>query len=38
MTNPIAKATLYQAGFKYPGHTEYLGALAEAWGARPFPS
>ncbi len=37
VTNPIAKATLYQAGFKYPGHTEYLGALAEAWGARAFP-
>jgi 4-hydroxythreonine-4-phosphate dehydrogenase len=37
VTNPIAKATLYQAGFKYPGHTEYLGALAEAWGAPAFP-
>jgi 4-hydroxythreonine-4-phosphate dehydrogenase len=37
VTNPIAKATLYQAGFKYPGHTEYLGALAEAWGAPTFP-
>ena len=37
VTNPIAKATLYQGGFKYPGHTEYLGALAEAWGARAFP-
>jgi 4-hydroxythreonine-4-phosphate dehydrogenase len=37
VTNPIAKATLYEAGFKYPGHTEYLGALAEAWGARAFP-
>ena len=37
VTNPIAKATLYQAGFKYPGHTEYLGALAEAWGAPVFP-
>ncbi|MGO4872658.1 MAG: 4-hydroxythreonine-4-phosphate dehydrogenase PdxA [Roseiarcus sp.] len=33
VTNPIAKATLYQAGFKFPGHTEYLGALAERWGA-----
>lgn len=33
VTNPIAKATLYAAGFKFPGHTEYLGALAEAWGA-----
>ena len=37
VTNPIAKATLYQAGFKYPGHTEYLGALAEAWGTASFP-
>jgi len=37
VTNPIAKATLYQAGFKYPGHTEYLGALAEAWGFPTFP-
>jgi 4-hydroxythreonine-4-phosphate dehydrogenase len=37
VTNPIAKATLYEAGFKYPGHTEYLGALAESWGAPAFP-
>src|SRR6204780_1178436 len=37
VTNPIAKATLYQAGFKFPGHTEYLGALAGAWGASAFP-
>jgi 4-hydroxythreonine-4-phosphate dehydrogenase len=37
VTNPIAKATLYEAGFKYPGHTEYLGALAEAWGGPAFP-
>ena len=37
VTNPIAKATLYQAGFRYPGHTEYLGALAEASGAPAFP-
>ncbi len=37
VTNPIAKPTLYEAGFKYPGHTEYLGALAEAWGAPAFP-
>jgi 4-hydroxythreonine-4-phosphate dehydrogenase len=37
VTNPIAKAMLYQAGFKYPGHTEYLGVLAEAWGAPAFP-
>ena len=37
VTNPIAKATLYEAGFKHPGHTEYLGALAEVWGAPAFP-
>ena len=37
VTNPIAKATLYEAGFSFPGHTEYLGELAAAWGgpARP---
>jgi 4-hydroxythreonine-4-phosphate dehydrogenase len=29
VTNPIAKEYLYKAGFQYPGHTEYLGALAE---------
>ncbi len=27
VTNPIHKATLYQAGFKFPGHTEYLASL-----------
>jgi len=37
VTNPIAKAVLYDAGFKHPGHTEYLGVLAEAWGAPAFP-
>ncbi len=29
VTNPIAKEVLYQAGFKFPGHTEYLGALTQ---------
>jgi 4-hydroxythreonine-4-phosphate dehydrogenase len=29
VTNPIAKATLYAAGFTFPGHTEFLGALAK---------
>ena len=29
VTNPISKATLYDAGFKHPGHTEFLGALAK---------
>lgn len=28
VTAPIAKSVLYEAGFKFPGHTEYLGALA----------
>jgi len=28
VTNPIQKETLYNAGFAYPGHTEFLGALA----------
>ena len=29
VTNPIAKSVLYEAGFTHPGHTEYLGYLAE---------
>ena len=37
MTNPIAKAVLYEAGFRFPGHTEYLGELAKAWGGPAFP-
>jgi 4-hydroxythreonine-4-phosphate dehydrogenase len=37
VTNPIAKAVLYDAGFRFPGHTEYLGELAKAWGAPAFP-
>ncbi len=28
VTNPIQKATLQNAGFAFPGHTEYLGHLA----------
>jgi 4-hydroxythreonine-4-phosphate dehydrogenase len=27
VTAPIAKAPLYEAGFAFPGHTEFLGAL-----------
>ncbi|WP_341702371.1 4-hydroxythreonine-4-phosphate dehydrogenase PdxA [Ferrovibrio sp.] len=27
VTNPIHKAALYGAGFRYPGHTEFLAAL-----------
>ncbi len=37
VTNPIAKKTLYEAGFAYPGHTEYLGALAEGLGGPSIP-
>ena len=38
VTNPIAKATLYAAGFKFPGHTEFLGALADRnWGGKAQP-
>ncbi len=29
VTNPIAKEPLYRAGFHHPGHTEWLGELAE---------
>ncbi|MGI9374320.1 MAG: 4-hydroxythreonine-4-phosphate dehydrogenase PdxA [Hyphomicrobiales bacterium] len=32
VTNPIQKATLKQAGFAHPGHTEYLAALANKAG------
>ncbi len=28
VTNPIAKSVLYQSGFKFPGHTEFLADLA----------
>jgi 4-hydroxythreonine-4-phosphate dehydrogenase len=29
VTNPIAKSVLYEAGFGFPGHTEFLADLAE---------
>lgn len=32
VTNPIAKSVLSAAGFGFPGHTEYLGALAARRG------
>jgi 4-hydroxythreonine-4-phosphate dehydrogenase len=35
VTNPIAKHVLYAAGFRHPGHTEYLAALAAAPGEPP---
>ena len=31
VTNPITKATLTAAGFPHPGHTEFLGALADKY-------
>ncbi|MBU4433390.1 MAG: 4-hydroxythreonine-4-phosphate dehydrogenase PdxA [Alphaproteobacteria bacterium] len=30
VTAPIAKAPLYDAGFKFPGHTEFLAELTDA--------
>jgi len=30
VTNPIQKNILYEAGFEFPGHTEFLGALSGA--------
>ncbi|CAK0753747.1 4-hydroxythreonine-4-phosphate dehydrogenase [Azospirillaceae bacterium] len=35
VTNPIQKSALYHAGFRYPGHTEYLAALAGVEVGRP---
>jgi 4-hydroxythreonine-4-phosphate dehydrogenase len=32
VTNPIQKETLYAAGFKHQGHTDYLASLAAARG------
>ncbi|WP_298272731.1 4-hydroxythreonine-4-phosphate dehydrogenase PdxA [uncultured Bradyrhizobium sp.] len=32
VTNPIAKNVLYRAGFRHPGHTEFLAELAAARG------
>jgi len=37
VTNPIAKSVLYRAGFKHPGHTEYLAELAAGGGPIPHP-
>ncbi|MEM7397753.1 MAG: 4-hydroxythreonine-4-phosphate dehydrogenase PdxA [Pseudomonadota bacterium] len=37
VTNPISKSGLYQAGFEFPGHTEYLAALATSNGQTPHP-
>jgi len=38
VTNPIAKSVLYEAGFTFPGHTEFLADLgAKAFGAPIMP-
>jgi 4-hydroxythreonine-4-phosphate dehydrogenase len=37
VTNPISKSVLYQAGFRHPGHTEYLAELAATNGRAPQP-
>ena len=37
VTNPIAKSVLYRAGFRHPGHTEFLAGLAETDGRVPQP-
>lgn len=33
VTNPIAKHVLYDAGFRFPGHTEFLGHLGQGHAA-----
>jgi 4-hydroxythreonine-4-phosphate dehydrogenase len=37
VTNPIAKSVLYRAGFRHPGHTEFLAELAASGGHAPQP-
>jgi len=37
VTNPIAKNVLYRAGFRHPGHTEFLAELAANGGPPPQP-
>ena len=38
VTNPIAKSVLYAAGFRHPGHTEFLAELAQRhWGTPVLP-
>lgn len=36
VTNPIAKSVLYQAGFGFPGHTEFLADLAAKATGQPI--
>ena len=37
VTNPIAKNVLYRAGFRHPGHTEFLAELAATGTSTPQP-
>jgi 4-hydroxythreonine-4-phosphate dehydrogenase len=37
VTNPIAKSVVYRAGFRHPGHTEFLAELAGTNGKPPQP-
>src|ERR1700687_4807550 len=37
VTNPIAKRVLYRAGFRHPGHTEFLAELAATGAHTPQP-
>jgi 4-hydroxythreonine-4-phosphate dehydrogenase len=37
VTGPIQKAALYNAGFRFPGHTEFLAALCAKDGKTPMP-
>jgi 4-hydroxythreonine-4-phosphate dehydrogenase len=37
VTNPINKKQLYDAGLPFPGHTEFLGALARSTGETAAP-
>ena len=34
VTNPFAKSVMQQAGFQFPGHTEYLAELAKRRGGK----
>ena len=35
VTNPIAKSVLYESGFTFPGHTEFLADLGQKATSRP---
>ncbi|HVY19577.1 MAG TPA: 4-hydroxythreonine-4-phosphate dehydrogenase PdxA [Bauldia sp.] len=35
VTAPISKKTLFDAGFRHPGHTEFLGTLSATWTGAP---